>query len=598
MAISLDASTPAVTPPTAHVNLALMYRDWRDTRRAHRQKRADQLRYAAANTVLANQFASITAALHAAIAAAAAVYGVELILAAYSSTSMLLEDGFVETITALVFLTAGLIGLGQFFNHRRCWISLAIGALGLMAFLDELSFGERLLGYEAPIVRGMKIDAAHDLLDLFFGLAVTRLSGTQLTVVACAMCMGAVVIAYRYRRRLHSLWGCSRAIPFIAFTALALMLAYVIDEGFENVSGLGDWVPVASFEELFEFVAAVSMACAASTRALEISIRRNRSIFRGFFATLPLASGMRCPTLTELPPPPEAVTIWPWTRGSPVLPSTLPDGSAWPLISIVTPSFNQAEFLEQAIRSVLLQGYPRLELIVIDGGSTDGTLATIAQYERWLKYWVSERDEGPANALNKGFRFASGDILGFLNADDFYLPECLAKVAKAFHEQPSADVVSGHGYFAKASGELGMPTFSDRWSFQRFRYGACILVQQATFFRRNVFEQVNGFREHANTCWDMELWADMALAGATFHSMDEFMAAFRLHAGSITGSAEMRDRRLQDARHVLEQLRGRPETSADRLLHYVHRAIKFSTHPGRTLRQRLFFYSTLKRWSL
>jgi glycosyltransferase involved in cell wall biosynthesis len=307
---------------------------------------------------------------------------------------------------------------------------------------------------------------------------------------------------------------------------------------------------------------------------------------------------MRCPTLTELPPPPEAMTIWPWTRGSRPLSPTMPNGESWPLISIVTPSFNQGRFLEQAIRSVLLQGYPRLELIVIDGRSSDNSIKTIARYGTWIKHWVSEPDSGPAAALNKGFGVASGEIFGFLNADDFYLPGCLEKVAAAFHARPSADVVSGHGYFAKVSGELGMPTFSDRWNPRRFRYGACVLVQPATFFRRAAFEQVNGFKQDPSTCWDMELWADMALAGATFHSMDEFVAAFRLHAGSITGAAGLRWQRLRDSLAVLERVRGRPDSFNDRLLSLYHCVSKFSEHPMRTFRQRLFFYRTLGRWML
>ncbi|NJD34699.1 MAG: glycosyltransferase [Betaproteobacteria bacterium] len=307
---------------------------------------------------------------------------------------------------------------------------------------------------------------------------------------------------------------------------------------------------------------------------------------------------MRSPTLSELPPPPEAMTIWPWTRGSRPLPETMSDGQPWPLISIVMPSFNQGQFIEEAIRSVLLQGYPRLELIVVDGGSTDNTLETIAKYKPWLKHWVSEQDAGPADALNKGFRMASGDVYGFLNADDFCLPGCFAQAAEEFQKHRAADVVSGHGYFAKPSGELGISTFSDRWNLKRFSYGACVLLQPATFFRRSIFERVQGFRQKASTCWDMELWADMAMAGATFRTTDRFMAAFRLHPGSITGSAELRKQRRQDSLAVMERARGRPESAGDRLLQFFHRACKFASHPRRTLRQRLYFYSTLQRWSL
>lgn len=308
---------------------------------------------------------------------------------------------------------------------------------------------------------------------------------------------------------------------------------------------------------------------------------------------------MHCPNLAELPPPPESVTIWPWTRGSKPLPAAMPDGRPWPLISVVIPSLNQGRYLEQSIRSVLLQGYPRIELIVVDGRSSDGSAATIAQYAGWLKHWASEPDLGPADALRKGFRAAAGDIYAFLNADDFYLPGCLEKVATAFQAQTSADVVSGHGYFVKASGQLGVPLFSDRWSLDRFRNGACVLVQPATFFRRQAYERAGGFRHgRASTCWDMELWADMALAGARFHSMNDFIAAFRLHAGSITGAAEFRRQRVRDSLAVMARMRGRPDSLRDVLLRFLHRARKFLEHPLRTFRQRLFVHRTLGRWSL
>jgi cellulose synthase/poly-beta-1,6-N-acetylglucosamine synthase-like glycosyltransferase len=124
---------------------------------------------------------------------------------------------------------------------------------------------------------------------------------------------------------------------------------------------------------------------------------------------------VHCPALTELPPPPTGKTGWPWTEGTPALDHTRPDGQPWPRVTIVTPSFNQAEYIEETIRSVLLQGYPNLEYIIIDGGSTDGSVDIIRRYEPWLAHWISEPDRGQSHALNKGFRRASGQIMALLS---------------------------------------------------------------------------------------------------------------------------------------------------------------------------------------
>lgn len=269
-----------------------------------------------------------------------------------------------------------------------------------------------------------------------------------------------------------------------------------------------------------------------------------------------------------------------------------------PRISIVVPSFNQAAYLDAALRSIACQQYPNVEAILIDGGSTDGTADIIARHRAALAYSESAPDAGPADALNRGFGHASGSILGFLNADDFYLPRCLQAIAGAFAARPDADVVSGHGYFASATGELGMPTFSDRWDARRFTYGACVLVQPATFFTRAAFDRAGGFRNTGSVCWDMELWADLARTGARFATIDKFLAGFRLHDRSITGSPELQRRRRSDARTVMTAMRGRPSTAGDRLIEMAYRLAKFSTHPVRTVRQRLYFYSALRRWSL
>ena len=114
-----------------------------------------------------------------------------------------------------------------------------------------------------------------------------------------------------------------------------------------------------------------------------------------------------------------------------------------PRISIITPTFNQAGFIEQTINSVLGQGYPNLEYIIIDGGSTDGTVDLIRKYETQLAYWVSEKDGGQSNAINKGLKFATGDIIAYINSDDYYLDGAFERVANAYRDNPAVDLWHG-----------------------------------------------------------------------------------------------------------------------------------------------------------
>ena len=307
---------------------------------------------------------------------------------------------------------------------------------------------------------------------------------------------------------------------------------------------------------------------------------------------------MRCQRLGEFPPPPSGKTGWPWTEASPQLPDTMPDGRDWPRVSVVTPSYNQGQFIEETIRSVLLQGYPNLEYIIMDGGSTDGSVEIIRRYEDRLAYWSSESDRGASAALNRGFRHATGEILGFLNSDDFYLPGCLSRIASEFQSHPIAEVVSGNGYFAGPSGELARPIYSDKWCLRRFAYGACVIIQQATFFRRKVFEKAGGFNEDYMTIWDAELWAGLALAGAHFHRFDDFLAAFRLHGDSISGGSPVRTRSRLDLGRIFEKIMGRPRSTRDRIYGIAYRLLKFCRHPQRTLGDRLFLRSSVRRWSL
>lgn len=147
---------------------------------------------------------------------------------------------------------------------------------------------------------------------------------------------------------------------------------------------------------------------------------------------------MRRSTLKELPPPPSGRYGWPWTEENPRLPDTMPNGSSWPRVSIVTPSYNQAHFLEETIRSVLLQGYPNLEYIIMDGGSTDGSVDIIHKYEPWLAYWFSGKDQGQSHAINKGWAHSTGDYMAWLNSDDVYLPKSVVRAVNALQAKPWA----------------------------------------------------------------------------------------------------------------------------------------------------------------
>jgi glycosyltransferase involved in cell wall biosynthesis len=153
---------------------------------------------------------------------------------------------------------------------------------------------------------------------------------------------------------------------------------------------------------------------------------------------------MRCPLLSELPFPPEGKTGWPWTEQGEPLPEMTVDGQPWPKISIVTPSYNQGRFLEECIRSVLLQGYPDLEYIIIDGGSTDNSIEVIKKYEPWLTYWESEPDRGQSHAINKGLLKSTGILFNWHNSDDVLTPDSLATMAAVMVKYPQAGYV--HGY--------------------------------------------------------------------------------------------------------------------------------------------------------
>jgi glycosyltransferase involved in cell wall biosynthesis len=228
-----------------------------------------------------------------------------------------------------------------------------------------------------------------------------------------------------------------------------------------------------------------------------------------------------------------------------------------PLVSVVTPSFNQAQFLEETMRSVLDQDYPRIEYIVVDGGSTDGSVDVIRRYADRLAYWVSENDRGQADAINKGWSRVTGDIVAFLNSDDYYLPGAISRVVEAFREHPAAGLVSGQGAWVSESGEWIQRT---RWQIgedERYEpfnlYRVTALPQPAAFVRRRVIEEVGMLDPSFHFGLDGEFFLRV-LGNFPALSLPETIACMRLHrdAKSVASGVGFAPDILRIARKIVE----------------------------------------------
>lgn len=245
---------------------------------------------------------------------------------------------------------------------------------------------------------------------------------------------------------------------------------------------------------------------------------------------------MPCPSINTLPPASPEKKGWPWTECPDPDPVNDTDGHPWPLISIVTPSLNQGPFLEETIRSVLLQGYPRLEYIVIDGGSMDDSVDIIKKYDQWLTYWVSEPDGGQAQALNKGFAGAGGDILAYINSDDTYEPGAFIHAARILKDNPDAGLLAGSCLIYSTGGKQRV--FQPAWpqSLDYYVSGTycSTFAQPAAFWKRSAFEAVGGFDESLHYCFDRDFFLRLGLAGVRPVLTDRRLARFREHGHSKT----------------------------------------------------------------
>jgi glycosyltransferase involved in cell wall biosynthesis len=249
--------------------------------------------------------------------------------------------------------------------------------------------------------------------------------------------------------------------------------------------------------------------------------------------------------LNQLPPPPEGKIGFPWTdEGTPQymacndIPKIGKDENL-PKISIITPSFNQGQFIEETIRSVLLQGYPNLEYIIIDGGSTDNTLEIIEKYCDFIHYWISEKDKGQSDAINKGLKQATGTVFNWLNSDDFYVPNALFTVGKAF-ENKELNVFCAQQYVDTIDGKRLHLAGVRRKETIEANLVDRYFNQSPTFFRLSIVKELGGVATDFFSCMDLELWvnyiAHFGHKGIVENA--DFLAVLRIHPQAKSSNAK------------------------------------------------------------
>ena len=200
-------------------------------------------------------------------------------------------------------------------------------------------------------------------------------------------------------------------------------------------------------------------------------------------------------------------------------------------ISIIIPSYNQIKFIEKRILSVLNQNYPNLELIIIDGGSTDGTLDIIKKYEKYLSYWTSEPDEGQSDALNKGFSRATGDIFGWLNSDDLYMPDVFSRVVETFDIYSEKKIIFGDYLTIDSEENLIDYNFAFDFNLNHFKYEGFHLNSQAMFWRRCVHQKFGNFDKSLHRTMDYQMILSFGINEGedSFFRLPYVLGCFRRH---------------------------------------------------------------------
>lgn len=230
---------------------------------------------------------------------------------------------------------------------------------------------------------------------------------------------------------------------------------------------------------------------------------------------------------------------WPWSVAGPAKPERMEDGRPWPKISIITPNFNYGHYLEETIRSVLLQDYPNLEYIIIDGGSSDASLEIIKRYEPWLAYWESKPDRGQAHAINKGFEKATGDIVAWINSDDVYMPGALRAVACCYAGHPDQIILGDVEDFDDEAQRAEQKVLHDVTPKAMLRPldDSWFWHQPGTFVPMAVQRKIGKIDETLNYAFDKD-WIFRLLEVSEAYYLGEVVVRFRVHSAAKT-SADM-----------------------------------------------------------
>jgi glycosyltransferase involved in cell wall biosynthesis len=206
-----------------------------------------------------------------------------------------------------------------------------------------------------------------------------------------------------------------------------------------------------------------------------------------------------------------------------------------PLISIITPSFNQGRFVEETIKSVLIQTYTNIEYIFVDGGSTDNTMQIVEKYKDKINIIIHEKDRGQADAINKGFKLAKGELVGWINSDDILYPDCVEKIVEVYKLKNNAAIYyHSHNDIINEFGSL-IETYQhkipDRNHLLRTNYN---IIQQGSFYNLDIVKKVEYLDLENYYCMDLDLWLKLSMQGEIVYTMDKPHSAFRIYSGTKT----------------------------------------------------------------